>query len=174
MDRQPHIMANTDGSSGLDPIEIKKIDPNVLENGLQESQGVQDGLASPIRMKKLLRKTDLHVVPPLFVIFLLAFLDRTNIGNAYIQGLPNALNLVDNQYNIALMVFFIPYILLEIPSNIMMKRMAPSSWLSLIIIGFGMKILVMRVGCGIYTEHKHRRCYNWPRIDKKLCRLGRI
>lgn len=30
--------------------------------------------------KKLLRKCDLHVLPPLFVIFLLAFLDRTNIG----------------------------------------------------------------------------------------------
>jgi len=30
--------------------------------------------------RKLLRKCDLHVLPPLFVLFLLAFLDRTNIG----------------------------------------------------------------------------------------------
>jgi hypothetical protein len=30
--------------------------------------------------KKLLRKCDLYVLPPLFVLFLLAFLDRTNIG----------------------------------------------------------------------------------------------
>lgn len=30
--------------------------------------------------KKLLRKCDLRVLPPLFVLFLLAFLDRTNIG----------------------------------------------------------------------------------------------
>jgi hypothetical protein len=34
----------------------------------------------PIAEKKLLRKCDLHVLPPLFVLFLLAFLDRTNIG----------------------------------------------------------------------------------------------
>jgi hypothetical protein len=30
--------------------------------------------------KKLLLKCDLHVLPPLFVVFLLAFLDRSNIG----------------------------------------------------------------------------------------------
>jgi hypothetical protein len=34
----------------------------------------------PEAEKKLLRKCDLRVLPPLFVIFLLAFLDRTNIG----------------------------------------------------------------------------------------------
>lgn len=30
--------------------------------------------------KKLLRKVDVHIIPPLFTVFLLAFLDRTNIG----------------------------------------------------------------------------------------------
>jgi hypothetical protein len=34
----------------------------------------------PVAEKKLLRKCDLRVLPPLFVLFLLAFLDRTNIG----------------------------------------------------------------------------------------------
>jgi hypothetical protein len=34
----------------------------------------------PVAEKKLLRKCDIRVLPPLFVLFLLAFLDRTNIG----------------------------------------------------------------------------------------------
>lgn len=34
----------------------------------------------PVAEKKLLRKCDMRVLPPLFVLFLLAFLDRTNIG----------------------------------------------------------------------------------------------
>jgi hypothetical protein len=34
----------------------------------------------PEAEKKLLRKCDIRVLPPLFVLFLLAFLDRTNIG----------------------------------------------------------------------------------------------
>ena len=37
----------------------------------------------PQAEKKLLRKIDLHVVPILWLLFLLAFLDRTNIGNAH-------------------------------------------------------------------------------------------
>jgi hypothetical protein len=40
-------------------------------------------------------------------------------------------------YNIALCVFFVPYILLEIPSNIILKKIAPSTWLSSIMVGWG-------------------------------------
>lgn len=35
-----------------------------------------------------------------------------------------------NAYNIALFIFFVPYILFEVPSNIIIKRIAPSTWLS--------------------------------------------
>ena len=35
----------------------------------------------PLAEKKLLRKVDLHLIPMLFLLFLMAFLDRTNIGN---------------------------------------------------------------------------------------------
>lgn len=46
-------------------------------------EAVDDIAASSVDLaaeKKLLRKCDLYVLPPLFVLFLLAFLDRTNIG----------------------------------------------------------------------------------------------
>lgn len=42
-----------------------------------------------------------------------------------------------NDYNVALLVFFVPYILFEIPSNLILKRVAPSTWLSLIMILWG-------------------------------------
>ncbi|OAF55878.1 hypothetical protein VC83_08072 [Pseudogymnoascus destructans] len=48
----------------------------------------------PVALKKLTRKCNFHVVPPLFVLFLLASLDRTNIGNAKIQGLLRGLHSV--------------------------------------------------------------------------------
>jgi len=89
--------------------------------------------------RKLLWKCDLHVVPILFLLFLLAFLDRTNIGNARIQGLEKDLNMDPrgNKYNIALLVFFVPYILFEVPSNLIIKRVAPSTWLSAIMVLWG-------------------------------------
>ena len=92
----------------------------------------------PVAEKKLLRKLDIRVLPPLFVLFLLAFLDRTNIGNARIQGLTQDLKMVGPDYNIALFVFFIPYILFEVPSNLILKKMAPSTWLSVIMVLWGL------------------------------------
>jgi hypothetical protein len=64
----------------------------------------------PIEEKKLLWKVDLHVVPPLLILFLLAFLDRVNIGNAKIQGMTKELHMVGQDYSIALFIFFIPYV----------------------------------------------------------------
>lgn len=88
--------------------------------------------------KQLLWKLDIHVVPILMFLFLLAFLDRINIGNARLQGLEKDLNMKDHDYNIALFIFFIPYILLEVPSNLVLKKIAPSWWLSGIMFGWGM------------------------------------
>lgn len=95
--------------------------------------------------KKLLWKTDLHVVPPLVILFLLAFLDRVNIGNAKIQGMTQELNMQGQDYNIALFIFFVPYILLEVPSNIVIKKVAPSTWLCSIMFLWG----VCTIGQGL-------------------------
>lgn len=56
---------------------------------------------SGIDEKKTLRKMDVRLIPALAVLYLLAFLDRGNIGNAKIQGLTKDLHLSDNGYNIA-------------------------------------------------------------------------
>ncbi|KAI4693049.1 uncharacterized protein J4E88_001420 [Alternaria novae-zelandiae] len=105
----------------------------------------------PYAEKKLLRKCDLRVLPPLFVLFLLAFLDRVNIGNAKIQGLTEDLNMTGPlayRYNLALSIFFVPYVLFEVPSNLILKKMKPSTWLSLIMICWGLST----VGMGLITN----------------------
>ncbi|PVI07003.1 MFS general substrate transporter, partial [Periconia macrospinosa] len=102
----------------------------------------------PVAEKALLRKIDLHVIPPLTTLFFLAFLDRTNIGNARIQGMPQDLKMTGNDYNIALFVFFIPYILFEVPSNLLLKKVAPSTWLSSIMVLWG----ISTVGMGLVNN----------------------
>ena len=87
--------------------------------------------------KSLLWKCDLHVLPMISILYLLAFLDRINIGNARIQGLEKDLDMKGNDYNIALLVFFVPYILFEVPSNIVIRKIAPSTWLSFIMVCWG-------------------------------------
>ncbi|KAL8809274.1 MAG: hypothetical protein Q9200_003564 [Gallowayella weberi] len=91
----------------------------------------------PLLEKRALRKCDLRVLPFLSILYLFAFLDRVNIGNARIQGLEKDLNMSGHDYNIALQVFFIPYLIFEVPSNIAMRKVAPSTWISGIMLGWG-------------------------------------
>ena len=58
--------------------------------------------------RKLVRRIDLHVVPFLCILYLLAFLDRVNIANANVYGMSTELALTGNKYNVALVIFFAP------------------------------------------------------------------
>ncbi|GKZ33534.1 hypothetical protein AbraIFM66950_003438 [Aspergillus brasiliensis] len=78
--------------------------------------------------RKLMAKIDWHIVPCLCVLYLLAFLDRVNISNAAVLGLQTDLNIVTGtKYNTALTIFFVPYVIFEIPSNILLKKLKPHS-----------------------------------------------
>ncbi|KAF2668024.1 MFS general substrate transporter [Microthyrium microscopicum] len=83
------------------------------------------------------RKLDWHLVPPLTLMYLLCFIDRTNIGNAKIQGMSKDLDLSGLNYNYALTVFYIVYILVEIPSNMALKRLGANIWLPVLTVAFG-------------------------------------
>ncbi|KAI1192532.1 putative allantoate permease [Nemania serpens] len=98
---------------------------------------------------KLRRRIDLRVLPMLFLIYLVAFLDRANISNALTLRLPQELGLTGQQPNIALAVFFVPYIIFEIPSNILLKRLSPRTWLSICIFGFG----IVELGQGFVQSY---------------------
>ncbi|KAF4808410.1 putative transporter [Colletotrichum siamense] len=88
--------------------------------------------------KRVMRKLDWRLVPLLGLLYLISFLDRANIGNAKIEGLPEDLNLTGQQYNIALCVFFITYILFEVPSNmLLLKFKRPSTYMGILVTGWG-------------------------------------
>lgn len=70
-------------------------------------------------------RSDLHLVPWLSLLYLLSFLDRSNVGNANIFGLSKHLSLTDTQYGSCLAIFFGFYVLFEVPSNMVMKAWRP-------------------------------------------------
>ncbi|SNX81325.1 related to TNA1 - High affinity nicotinic acid plasma membrane permease [Melanopsichium pennsylvanicum] len=77
--------------------------------------------------RKLVRKIDFVVVPILLVLYLLSFLDRSNIGNAKLDGLVKDIKL--NDYSTALTLFFVGYVIGEVPANIVLKKTSPPVWL---------------------------------------------
>ncbi|KAK7732547.1 hypothetical protein SLS53_008434 [Cytospora paraplurivora] len=88
--------------------------------------------------KKLVWHLDLMMIPWLSLLYLLAFLDRTNIGNAKISGLTlpssqGGININTQQYNSSLTIFFVSYAVFEPLTNILLKRMRPSIFIPIII-----------------------------------------
>ncbi|TKY85821.1 hypothetical protein EX895_005362 [Sporisorium graminicola] len=100
-----------------------------------------EGFPAHVDEKKLMRKVDLRLIPWLSVLYLLSFLDRSAIGNARLYGLEKELKLTSTQYGLALTVFFFPYALFEVPSNILLKRLRPSIWFPIITMLVGICML---------------------------------
>ena len=93
---------------------------------------------NPELEKRITRKTDTHILPWIFVLWLLAFIDRSNIGIAKLSGIEDDLSLTGNEFNVALTVFYILYILLDIPSNWVLKMVGGGKYLPLLSIAFGL------------------------------------
>ncbi|KAF2870651.1 major facilitator superfamily domain-containing protein [Massariosphaeria phaeospora] len=83
-----------------------------------------------VEEKRLVLKMDLRIMPVLTVVYIMAFIDRVNIGNAQLFSLSSDLALHGNQYNIALSVFFVSYIVFEIPANVLMRKIKPHVFMS--------------------------------------------
>jgi hypothetical protein len=81
--------------------------------------------------RRIMRKIDYRLIPLLSILYLyarafededtvlichfrLAYIDRSNIGNARIAGMYEDLQLQGDRYNVALTVFFVPYSLFEV------------------------------------------------------------
>ncbi|EFQ34547.1 major facilitator superfamily transporter [Colletotrichum graminicola M1.001] len=101
----------------------------------------------PAVERKLRLKIDLMIVPTVALLYLFCFIDRANIGNARIAGLEKDLGMKGLDYNATLSIFYISYILFEIPLNILCKLMGPGWFLPLTTLLFGI--------CSIGTAFVH-------------------
>ncbi|KAF5241408.1 hypothetical protein FANTH_9151 [Fusarium anthophilum] len=99
---------------------------------------------TPEEERKLVRKIDWRTIPYLSFVFGLSLLDRTNVSVAFIAGMSEDLDLaVGSRYSIALLLFFIPYMMCEIPSNMIIRRIGARWWLTALILCWGVCILAM-------------------------------
>ncbi|KAK3343442.1 major facilitator superfamily domain-containing protein [Lasiosphaeria hispida] len=80
--------------------------------------------------KKLLRKIDLHLLPFLIVMYLLNFLDRSNLAQARQGTLEKDLGMTNTDFNLATSIFFVGYLLMQLPSNLLITRLRPSRYLT--------------------------------------------
>jgi MFS family permease len=90
-----------------------------------------------VREKALVRKLDFCIIPLVMCLYLFSFLDRVNIGNARLYGLQEDLRLSSTQFQTAVSILFVTYILSELPSNLVLKKLRPSRWIAFITTAWG-------------------------------------
>lgn len=115
--------------------------------------------------KALVRKLDWQLIPWLTLLYLSAFLDRTNIGNAKVDGLQTDLKMTQGQYLATLSIFFVSYALfgtmthtaeqrvlatdhpLSLPTepitNVLLKRFRPRVFLTATVVLWGIVMTCM-------------------------------
>ena len=88
------------------------------------------------REQQLYRKVSWRIIPILLTAYILAYLDRVNIGFAKLQML-NDLHFSETIYGLGAGVFSIGYFLFEVPSNLIMSRVGARRWMARIMVSWG-------------------------------------
>ncbi len=91
----------------------------------------------PINASRLYRKLAWRLLPPLYIIYVLAYLDRMCVGFAQLQ-MKDALHFSDTIYGFGAGIFFVGYMLFEIPSNLILEKVGAKLWLTRIMITWGL------------------------------------
>ncbi|KAF7596259.1 hypothetical protein BBP40_002403 [Aspergillus hancockii] len=118
----------------------------IQESKLASFEDPDEGLSAEERAKidrALVWKLDLKLIPWLSLLYLISFLDRTNIGNAKLAGLQEDLQMSNGQYNASLTIFFVSYSIFEPLTNILLKRMRPSVFIPIIMVIWGICMTCM-------------------------------
>jgi len=83
------------------------------------------------------RRVTLRLIPFLFLCYVVAYLDRVNVGFAKLQMLQD-LGMSETAYGLGARIFFIGYFLFEVPSNLILHRTGARVWISRIMITWGL------------------------------------
>jgi len=86
---------------------------------------------------RVVRKVAMRLVPFLCLLYFVNYLDRVNIGFAGPNGLTDELKLSETAFGLASGIFFIGYLLLEVPSNLALHRFGARRWIARIMVTWG-------------------------------------
>ena len=93
-------------------------------------------------------KIRLRVLPLLFLLYIVAYLDRINIGFAAFT-MNQELGITATQFGLLTGIFFCGYFLFEIPSNLLLHRMGARRWIARILVSWGVVAMLSGLAHGI-------------------------
>ena len=93
--------------------------------------------------KRVMRKVAWRLSPFLGLLYFINYLDRTNIGFAAPHGMNAALGFTASTFGLASGLFFIGYLLLEVPSNLALHKFGARRWIARIMVTWGVVAAAM-------------------------------
>jgi len=94
-----------------------------------------------------------RLIPFLFILYIVAYLDRINVGFAALQ-MNAALGFTATVYSFGAGIFFLSYAIFEVPSNVILARVGARHWIARIMITWGIvssAMMFVRGPIGFYT-----------------------
>ncbi|KAH7010185.1 high-affinity nicotinic acid transporter [Ilyonectria destructans] len=105
-----------------DPVS-KVSTPGQVKNESIAEESPSDIYVDPIIEKRVLRRLDYRFAPLFCALYFMAYLDRSNIGNAAVAGLKDQLNLSGPQFSTAVSLFFATYVILMLPLVLAVRKL---------------------------------------------------
>ncbi|WWC71933.1 uncharacterized protein I206_105892 [Kwoniella pini CBS 10737] len=122
----------------------RTVDIDIQSTEYQEYLSLSEHFTGEI-LQKLHRKIDWHVLPPLMVIYMMTYVDRSNVGNAKLFGAQADLGMNGTDWNIGLSLLFISFALFAPFSAAIANKY--STRIFLIVAFFGCGISIIAAGC---------------------------
>jgi MFS family permease len=96
-----------------------------------------------VTTSRVVRKVSIRLMPLLCLLYFVNYLDRVNIGFAGPNGMNTELRMTSTVFGFASGIFFLGYLLLEVPSNLALHRFGARRWLARIMITWGVLATMM-------------------------------
>src|SRR5437867_721913 len=93
--------------------------------------------------RRIVRKLQMRIIPFVFLLYIISFLDRINIGFAALT-MNKELGITSQQFGLLAGIFFFGYFLFEVPSNLLLYKIGARIWIARILITWG--IVAMLTG----------------------------
>lgn len=114
------------------------------------SMGSGPAIASISIGTRTIQKVRIRIIPFIFVLYIVAFLDRINITFAALT-MNKELAITSQQYGMLTGIFFIGYFLFEIPSNLLLHKVGARLWIARILVSWG---IVAVLGGFVHGVHQ--------------------
>lgn len=105
--------------------------------------------------KKLYSKITWRLIPYIFILYILAYLDRVNVGFAAVE-FKHDLNLTDTVYGLGGGLYFIGQLIFDLPSNLLLQKVGPRLWIARIMITWGIIATCMMFVQGAHSFYAMR------------------